>query len=295
MGGIKSDTHSPAGTGQGARGDAVAIPKQKEPGGGHKSQSAVSWGAQIPNREAQTHPGAPAPDPRSLATPQDLSSARSPPGQPHLGVHEEGQDEDGQQQVGDGEADDEVVGGGLERPLGADAEAHQPVASDDEEDEDDAQHQGGDVVAPRRGRRGLAAVPRGAAVPHGAAALPRQPGSWSRRLHRAARPRGDAGGGWGRPAEPAPNFARSGEEPPGGSPGTKRVTGRLSGRGRAARVPPPSARVPSLCPCPLPAGHPQPLGRLEGGWGRGKPPQLLPWLGCLAGGPLGEAPSPPGF
>lgn len=71
MGGIKSDTHSPAGTGQGARGDAVAIPKQKEPGGG----------AQIPKRSelggTNPKPGGTNP-PRGSSPGPPLS--RHPPG-----------------------------------------------------------------------------------------------------------------------------------------------------------------------------------------------------------------------
>lgn len=66
------------------------------------------------------------------------------PGLSHLGVDIEGQDEEGEQQVGHGEADDEVVGGGLERPLRADAQTDEPVAADDEEDEEDAEHQSGE-------------------------------------------------------------------------------------------------------------------------------------------------------
>lgn len=132
-------------------------------------------------------------------------SPRRPPSISHLGVDVEGQDEEGKQKVGDGEADDEIVGGGLERPLRAHAEAHQPVAPDDEQDEDDAQHQGGDVVAGwrrRRRRRRSGAVARGgpgAAVPHGA-------GAWSRRA--AASPPQPPAGGRSEGAPPAPNFAR---------------------------------------------------------------------------------------
>lgn len=132
-------------------------------------------------------------------------SPRRPPSISHLGVDVEGQDEEGEQKVGDGEADDEIVGGGLERPLRAHAEAHQPVAPDDEQDEDDAQHQGGDVVAGwrrRRRRRRSGAVARGgpgAAVPHGA-------GAWSRRA--AASPAQPPAGGRSEGAPPAPNFAR---------------------------------------------------------------------------------------
>lgn len=82
----------------------------------------------------------------------------------------------------------------------------------------------------------------------------------------------------GRPAEPAPNFARSGEEPPGGSPGTKRVTGRLSGRGRAARVPPllpvspPCARVPLPLPVSPPRRAPAAPGEAGGRLGSGGGP-----------------------
>lgn len=96
------------------------------------------------------------------------------PGLSHLGVDVEGQDEEGEQQIGHGEADDEVVGGGLERPLRADAQTDEPVAADDEEDEEDAEHQGGDAVAGYGGRGS------GGAVAHGPAALPPQPRARSR-------------------------------------------------------------------------------------------------------------------
>lgn len=127
----------------------------------------------------------PTPQPCNFKDPRAENPQPAVSEQPHLGVDIEGQDQESEQQVGDGEADDEVVGGGFQRPLRADTEANQPVAAHDEQDEDDAQHQGGDVVAARRWQRGAvggrgpgAAVPQGAAVPHGAAALPRQPGAW---------------------------------------------------------------------------------------------------------------------
>lgn len=116
----------------------------------------------------------------------------------HLGIDVEGQDEEGEQQVGHGEADDEVVGGGLERPLRADAQADEPVAADDEEDEEDAEHQGGDAVAGSGGRGS------GGAVAHGPAALPGAgpaAGSCPRR----------AAGGASATAPPGPNPAPRGQ------------------------------------------------------------------------------------
>lgn len=113
-----------------------------------------------------------APLSRNLRARRAHKPQRAVPGVPalsHLGVDVEGQDEEGEQQVGHGEADDEVVGGGLERPLRADAQTDEPVAADYEEDEEDAEHQGGDAVAGSGGRGS------GGAVAHGPGRCPRSP------------------------------------------------------------------------------------------------------------------------
>lgn len=52
-------------------------------------------------------------------------------------IHGERHDEHGHQEVGEAEADDEVVGGGLQAALTVDAEDHQYVAEEGEEREDD--------------------------------------------------------------------------------------------------------------------------------------------------------------
>lgn len=59
---------------------------------------------------------------------------------PHLQVDDPGHDQRGHQQVGDGQADYQVVGGGLQRLLPGDGHAHQHVAEDDDEDEEGEQH-----------------------------------------------------------------------------------------------------------------------------------------------------------
>lgn len=59
----------------------------------------------------------------------------------HLGVDEERQHQHGQHQVSHRQADDEVVGGGLQRLLGQHAQTHQQVAADDDHDQQHPEHQ----------------------------------------------------------------------------------------------------------------------------------------------------------
>lgn len=58
----------------------------------------------------------------------------------YLQVDDPGHNQRGHQQVGDGQADDQVVGGGLQSLLPRDGHAHQHVAEDDDEDEEGEQH-----------------------------------------------------------------------------------------------------------------------------------------------------------
>ena len=55
----------------------------------------------------------------------------------HQDVDGEGHDESGDEQVGNGQTDDEVIGGRLQRSLFVDTEDHQNVAEDGEEREED--------------------------------------------------------------------------------------------------------------------------------------------------------------
>lgn len=162
---FESGTSIPAAEwGDGARGAgavpagwtaAVALRNRRDGGGEQRRRGALSlgtWSPADPTPQPWKLSGSPGTEATTASPTGAPAALPSHPWQPHLGVDVEGQDEEGEQQVGDGEADDEVVGGGLQRPLRADAETHQPVAAHDEQDEDDAQHQGGDVVAARRRR-----------------------------------------------------------------------------------------------------------------------------------------------
>ena len=60
--------------------------------------------------------------------------------QTYLQVDDPGHDQRGHQEVGHSEADDQVVGGGLQRLLTGHSHAHQHVAKDDDEDEQGEQH-----------------------------------------------------------------------------------------------------------------------------------------------------------
>lgn len=70
---------------------------------------------------------------------------------PYLQVDHPGHDQRGHQQVCHGQADDQVVGGGLQGSLPGHCHAHQDVAKDDDEDEEGEQH--GVVVVVRLVRR----------------------------------------------------------------------------------------------------------------------------------------------
>lgn len=58
----------------------------------------------------------------------------------YLQVHDPGHDQRSHQKVGHGQADDQVVGGGLQGLLSGHGHAHQHVAEDDDEDEQSEQH-----------------------------------------------------------------------------------------------------------------------------------------------------------
>lgn len=73
-------------------------------------------------------------------------------------IYGERHDEHGHQEVGEAEADDEVVGGGLQAALTVDAEDHQDVAEEGEEREDD-EDEGVVVLGMGHGTGGVRRVP----------------------------------------------------------------------------------------------------------------------------------------
>lgn len=83
--------------------------------------------------------------------------------QTYLQVDHPGHDQRGHQEVSHSEADDQVVGGGLQRLLTGHSHAHQHVAKDDDEDEQGEQHGivvvGGPVSLPFGPIEGPAPVP----------------------------------------------------------------------------------------------------------------------------------------
>lgn len=75
----------------------------------------------------------------------------------HLQVDAPGHDQRGQQQVGHGQRDDEVVGGGLQSALPRHSHAHQHVTEHHAEDQEHQQHRV-EVIGRRGGGRGAGAV-----------------------------------------------------------------------------------------------------------------------------------------